>query len=50
MNVFNEVERFAVNMLRPRQNGRHFPDDIFRRIILNENGRIAINISLNFVP
>ena len=26
-----------VNTLRPRQNGRHFPDDIFRCIFLNEN-------------
>ena len=23
--------------LRPRQNGRHFTDDIFKRIFLNEN-------------
>ena len=23
--------------LRPRQNGRHFPDDIFQCIFLNEN-------------
>ena len=33
-----------------RQNGRHFPDDIFKCIFLNENGRISINISLKFVP
>ena len=32
--------------LRPRQNGRHFPDDIFQRIFLNENVRILIKISL----
>ena len=25
------------NTLRPRQNGRHFPDDIFKWIFLNEN-------------
>ena len=25
------------NTLRPRQNGRHFPDDIFKCISLNEN-------------
>ena len=35
--------------LRPRQNGRHFPD-IFKRIFLNENIRILIKISLKFVP
>ena len=39
-----------VNTLRPRQNGRHFPDDIFKRIFLNENVWILINISLKFVP
>ena len=26
-----------INTLRPRQNGRHFPDDIFKCIFLNEN-------------
>ena len=38
------------NSLRPRQNGRHFADDIFKRIFLNENVRITIKISLKFVP
>ena len=36
--------------LRPRQNGRHFPDDIFKWIFLNENVWISIKISLKFVP
>ena len=36
--------------LRPRQNGRHFPDDIFKCISLNENVWISIKISLNFIP
>ena len=39
-----------VNTLRPRQNGRHFPDDIFKWFCLNENVSVAIKISLNFVP
>ena len=39
-----------VNTLRPWQNGRHFPDDIFNRIFLNKNVRIPINFSLKFVP
>ena len=39
-----------INTLRPRQDGRHFPDHIFRCIFLNENIWIAINISLSFVP
>ena len=36
--------------LRPKQNGRHFPDDIFKRIFLNENAWISLKISLKFVP
>ena len=39
-----------VNTLRPRQNGRRFADDTFKRIFLNENVRISIKISLRFVP
>ena len=31
-------------------NGRHFPDDIFKCIFLNENVFISIKISLKFVP
>ena len=38
------------NSLRPRQNGRHFPDDIFKWILLNENIWILLKISLKFVP
>ena len=32
------------------QNGRHFPDDIFKCIFLNENVWIPLKISLKFVP
>ena len=39
-----------INTLRPRQNGRHFPDDTFKCIFLFENAWIWINISLEFVP
>ena len=39
-----------INTLRPRQDGRHFPDDIFKWIFLNGNVWIAIKISLKFVP
>ena len=38
------------NTLRPRQNGRHFPNDIFKWIFLNGNVWISTNISLKFVP
>ena len=37
------------NTLRPRQNGRHCPDDIFTSIFLNENVLISLNISLKLV-
>ena len=42
----------VINTLRPRQNGRHFADDTFKRIFSNENVRISISlkISLKFVP
>ena len=40
----------SVNILRPRQNGRQFADDTFKRIFLKENVRISIKISLKFVP
>ena len=37
------------NTLSPTQNGRHFPDDIFKCIFVNENVQISIKISLKFV-
>ena len=39
-----------INTLRPGQNSRYFPDDIFKCIFLNENVPISIEISLNLVP
>ena len=39
-----------LNSLKPRQSGRHFADDIFKCIFLNENVWILIKISLKFVP
>ena len=39
-----------INTLRPRQNGRHFADNIFKCIFLNGNVWIPIKISMNFVP
>ena len=42
--------RTPVNTLRPRQNGPHFADNIFKRIFFNENVWILIQISLKFVP
>ena len=42
LNVFGLM---WLNPLRPRQNGRHFADDIFQRIFLNEKIWIFIRIS-----
>ena len=36
--------------LRQRQNGRHFADDTFKSIFLNENIRISPKMSRKFVP
>ena len=38
------------NILRPRQNGRHFADDTYKRILSNENVRISNKIALKFIP
>ena len=40
----------CINTLRPRQNGRHFSDDILKCVLLNDNVWIPIEISLKFVP
>ena len=39
-----------VNTLRSRQNGRHYSDDIFKCIFLNDHVRISFKFSLKFVP
>ena len=41
---------YAKGELRTRQNDRHFPDNNFKWIFLNQNIWISINISLKFVP
>ena len=38
------------NSLRLRQNGRHFADNVFKCIFLNENVWISLKISMKFVP
>ena len=47
--ISRHVESYIIT-LRPRQNGRHFADDIFKCIFFNESIWIWINISLNYVP
>ena len=41
---------YCFNTLRPRQNGRHFPHNIFKWVFLNKKLWISIRISLKFVP
>ena len=47
---YSDFSTRMANTSRLRPNGRHFTDDIFKCIFLNENIWISINISLNFVP
>ena len=48
--IIHVEKQHMLNKLRPRQNGRHFANDIFKRIFVNENIWILINNSLKFVP
>ena len=40
----------AINSSLPGQNGRHFADNIFKHLFMNEKWCIFIQISLRFVP
>ena len=44
-----DKQTISIITLRREQNGRHFADDIFKCISLNENERISNKISLKFV-
>ena len=44
------VVQDIVNSSLPEQNGRHFADDLFKCIFMNEKVCILIRILLNFVP
>ena len=48
--AFSDTCICLINTLRPRRNGQHFADDMFKCIFLNENVWIPIDISLKFVP
>ena len=48
--IQDDLTEIHKNRFRPRQNGRHFPDDIFKCIFLNEYVCISITISPKFVP
>ena len=49
INIYS-TQQECFNTLRPRQDGCHFPDDIFKWIFLNEKIWVPIEISLKFVP
>ena len=40
----------VINTLRPKQNGRYFPNDTLKCSSLNQNVSIWIKISFKFVP
>ena len=42
--------QLGINTLRPRQHGRHFADDTFKRIFLIENVWTSLKISLKYAP
>ena len=48
--LFSHASGCHINTVRPRQNGRHFADDTFKCIFLNENAWISLKISQKFVP
>ena len=50
MSLYGITKPQGVNSLRPRRNRRHFADNIFQCIFLNENERISLRFSLKFVP
>ena len=45
-----KAPQIRLNTLRPRQNGRHFADYVFKCILINDNVWISLKISLKFVP
>ena len=49
-NQSHDNTSMVIKTMTLRQNGRHFVDDIFPCIFLNENVWILKNISLKFVP
>ena len=46
----HDTSKWTINTLRQKQNRRHFADNTFKCIFLNENVWILITIWLGFVP
>ena len=49
-NLLTYCTVFLINSSRLRQNGRHFPDDIFKGFFLNQSIWSSIEVSLKFIP
>ena len=49
-NLLSFGTQWCLNILRPRQHGRHFVDDILKSIFFDENVWISIEILLKCVP
>ena len=45
-NIFDVIQLNWINSLRPRQNCRHFADDIFKFVSMNQHAWISLKISL----
>ena len=50
VNLYKHYKQNVFSTLRSSQNGRHFTDDTFKHIFLNESIRISLKLSLKFVP
>ena len=49
INLCINILHARINTVRPRQNGLHFPDDIFKYIFINENCCILTRFSFELV-
>ena len=47
--IIADHKKTALDSLRPRQNGCHFADDVFKFIILGDKISVWTNISLAFI-
>ena len=48
--LITAADCIVFNILRQTQNGRHFPEDIFKCTFWNEIAQISIDISVKFTP
>ena len=46
--IIYKPPKITLNIMRPRQNGRHFADDIFKSLSMNGNRCILIEMQMKF--